>query len=157
VSLVEVAVGLAILVGLVGIVLPVLPGTFVILAAVVVWATETGGAPAWTVMGVATAFLAVGAVAKFLLPGRRLKAAVPTPTLVAGALLAVVGFFVIPVVGVFVGFPLGIYLAERQRVGAAAAWPSTRVALRAIGLSILIELAAGTLAAGTWVAGVLLT
>jgi uncharacterized protein len=157
VSLVEVVVGLAILVGLVGIVLPVLPGTIVILAAVLVWATETGGATAWTVMGVATAFLAVGAVAKFLLPGRRLKAAVPTSTLVAGALLAVVGFFVIPVVGVFVGFPLGIYLAERHRVGAALAWPSTRVALRAIGLSILIELAAGTLAAGTWVAGVLLT
>ena len=54
--------------------------------------------------------------------------------------LGVVGFFVIPVVGLFVGFVLGIYLAERRRVGQADAWPSTKAALRAVGLSILIEL-----------------
>ena len=61
--------------------------------------------------------------------------------------LGVVGFFVVPVVGLFVGFVLGVYLAERRRVGGAAAWPSTKEALRAVGLSILIELAAGVLAA----------
>jgi hypothetical protein len=104
-------------------------------------------------MAVATAFLAVGAVAKFLLPGRRLKAAVPTSTLVAGALLAVVGFFVIPVVGLLVGFVAGIYAAERARLGPGRAWPSTKAALRAVGLSILIELAAGLLAAAVWLAG----
>ncbi len=50
-TLVEVVVGLAILVGLAGIVVPVLPGTVLILVAVLVWATETGGATAWTVLG----------------------------------------------------------------------------------------------------------
>ena len=40
-------------------------------------------------------------------------------------LLGVVGFFVVPVVGLFLGFVLGVYLAELRRVGAAAAWPST--------------------------------
>ena len=49
-TLVEVIVGLAILVGLAGIVVPVLPGTVLILVAVLVWATETGGATAWTVL-----------------------------------------------------------------------------------------------------------
>jgi len=156
-SLVEVVVGLAILVGLVGIVVPVLPGTIVILVAILVWATETGGTTAWVVLAVSTVLLATGSMVKFLVPGRQLKAAVPNSTLLAGAVGAIVGFFVIPVVGVLVGFPVGVYLAERQRVGAAAAWPSTRAALRAMGVSILIELLVGVLAAAAWVAGVALT
>ena len=156
-SLVEVVVGLAILVGLVGIVVPVLPGTIVILVAILVWATETGGTTAWVVLAVSTVLLATGSVVKFLVPGRQLKAAVPNSTLLAGAVGAIVGFFVIPIVGVLVGFPVGVYLAERQRVGAAAAWPSTRAALKAMGVSILIELLVGVLAAAAWVAGVALT
>jgi uncharacterized protein len=157
VTLVELLVGLAILVGLVGIVLPVLPGTLLILVAVVVWATETGGTTAWAVLAVAVVLLATGGVIKFLVPGKQLKAAVPTSTLGVGAVLAVVGFFVIPVVGVLVGFPLGVYLAERHRVGAESAWPSTRQALRALGVSILIELAFGSLAASVWFVGVIVT
>ncbi len=153
----EVVVGLAILVGLAGIVLPVLPGTLLILVAVLVWATETGGTTAWTVLGVTVVLLAMGSVVKFLLPGKQLKAAVPTSTLAVGAVLGIVGFFVIPVVGMFIGFPLGIYVAEVARVGSTAAWPSTKQALRAMGVSILIELLFGTLAAGVWVFGVLVT
>ena len=153
----EVVVGLAILVGLAGIVLPVLPGTLLILVAVLVWATETGGATAWTVLGVTVVLLAMGSVIKFLLPGKQLKAAVPTSTLAVGAVLGIVGFFVIPVVGMFIGFPLGIYVAEVARVGSTTAWPSTKQALRAMGVSILIELLFGTLAAGVWAFGVLVT
>ena len=52
---------------------------------------------------------------------------------------------------------LGVYVAERRRLGAKAAWPSTKAALRAVGLSILIELAAATLAACVWVVGVVVT
>jgi hypothetical protein len=75
---------------------------------------------------------------------------------VVGLVAAVVGFFVIPVVGFFVGFALGVYLEERRRLaGHDAAWRSTREALRAIGVSIVIELAATALAAGAWVAAVL--
>ena len=156
-SSVEIVVGLAIAVGLIGIMLPVLPGTIVILAAILVWATETGGTTAWVVLAVAALLLITGSVVKFLVPGRRLKATVPTSTLLAGAVVAAVGFFVIPVIGLLVGFPVGVYLAERRRVGADAAWPSTRAALRAMGASILIELLAGLLATATWVTGVVLT
>ena len=58
----------------------------------------------------------------------------------------------IPVVGFFVGFPLGVYLEEllRRQGGHEPAWRSTREALRAMGLSILIELSAAVLAAGAW-------
>lgn len=157
-SLTEVLVALAIAVGLAGILVPVLPGSILILGAVLVWAVEVGGGVAWTVFAVVTLLLVLGGIVKYAVPGKRLQTAgIPASTQWAGAGLAIVGFFVVPVVGVFLGFVLGIYLAEHRRVGSARAWPSTVHALKAVGLSILIELAAGILAAGTWVAGVVLT
>ena len=157
-SLTEVIVALAIAVGLVGILVPVLPGGLLIVAAVLVWAADLGGGTAWTVFAVATTLVVIGGIVKYVVPGRRLKdAGIPASTQWPGVALGVVGFFVIPVLGLFIGFVLGIYLAERRRLGPAAAGPSTKASLRAVGLSILIELLAGALAAATWVAGVALT
>lgn len=157
-SVTEIFVALAIAVGLAGIVVPVLPGTLLIGGAVLVWAAETDGTTAWLVFSVAAVLLAAGSVVKFLVPGRRLKdAGVPTSTLLLAGVLGVVGFFVVPVVGLVLGFVLGAFLAEWRRVGRTAAWPSTKHALRAVGLSILIELIAGMLATAAWVTGVVLT
>lgn len=150
----DLLVGLAVLIGLVGIVVPVLPGSVLILGAVVVWAVVAGSPSGWLVCGLAAALLVVGGVGKYVVPQRRLRAGgVPNRTLVAGGLLGIVGFFVIPVVGLLVGFVAGVYLSELQRVGRARALPSTSAALRAAGLSLLIELAAGLLAALVWLVG----
>jgi len=65
---------------------------------------------------------------------------------------------VIPVLGLFVGFVAGVYLAERVRLADhARAWPSTVAALKAVGASMLIELLSGLLIAATWVVGLVLT
>ncbi len=145
--------GLLIVVGIVGILLPVLPGLLLVLAGIAVWAVPRGDAVGWTVLGIAAAIIVVGSVVKYVLPGRRLRdAGVPTRTMIAGAVLGIVGFFVIPVVGLFIGFVLGVYLAELQRLGSSAlAWPSTKHALAAVGWSIVIELFTGLLAAAVWV------
>ena len=157
-SLTEVLVGVAIAIGLIGILVPILPGSALILVAILVWAAEVGTATGWTVFGVAGAFLVVGTVVKYTVPGRQLKdAGIPASTQWTGVALAVPGFFVIPIVGAFVGFVLGIYLAERRRLGPGAAGSSTWSALRAVGVSILIELTAAILAAAAWVAGVVVT
>lgn len=145
--------GLIIVVGLFGIVVPVLPGTVLVLGGILIWASEAGTATGWTVFAVAAVILVVGEIVKYAVPGRRLKAAVPTTTLLVGGAGAVVGFFVIPVVGVLVGFPLGVYVAERIRLGSSGAWPSTKQALRAVGTSVLIELVAAVVATGVWVVG----
>jgi uncharacterized protein YqgC (DUF456 family) len=151
---VDLLVGLAVLVGLVGIVVPVLPGSILILGAVLVWAAASATAAGWVVFALVTTLLVVGGVVKYALPGRGLRTAgVPGRTLVAGGLLGIVGFFVVPVVGLVVGFVLGVYLSELQRVGPDSAWPSTRAALKAAGLSLLIELGAGLMAAATWLVG----
>ena len=145
--------GLLVVVGLFGIVVPVLPGTILVALGIGVWATEDGSAEAWATLITALVLLVIGAVVKYVVPGRRLKATVPTRTLVVGGLFAVVGFFVIPVVGFLVGFPIGVYAAERVRVGADGAWPSTKAALRALATSILIELVAAIAATAVWVTG----
>jgi len=156
VTLTDLAVGLAILVGLVGIIVPILPGTILILVTLLVWAVELGTAGGWVVFTISVSLLALGTVVKYVVPGRRMQTAgVPNSTIVLGVLVGIVGFFVIPVVGLLVGFVLGVYLAEHRRVGAAAAWPSTKAALKAVGLGILIELVAALLATGAWLVGVI--
>src|SRR6185436_18875082 len=108
----EVLVALAIAVGIVGVVIPILPGTLLVLAAILVWAWDIGTTTSWSVFAVAAVLLGLGAIVKYVVPGRRLKeGGVPGSTLVLGGLLGVVGFFVIPVVGLLVGFVLGVYLA----------------------------------------------
>lgn len=157
-NITEFVVGIVILVGLVGVVVPVLPGSILILGAVLVWASVDGSNTAWVVFALAAVLLVAGAVVKYTIPGRRLKAVgVPNRSLMLGGLLAIVGFFVIPIVGLVVGFVIGVYLAERHRVGRSLAWPSTKSALKAVGASILIELAAALLAASTWLVGAIVT
>jgi len=153
----EVLVGLAILVGLVGIVVPILPGVLLIFAAIAVWAFVTGGTTAWIVLAVATAALLVTGIVKYTWPGKRLQqAGVPNRSLVIGGLLGIVGFFVVPVVGLFLGFLLGMYLSEAQRHRTHRdAWVATVAATKAVALSILVELLGGLVAASVWLGAVL--
>lgn len=151
-GLILVAVGIA--VGLVGILVPLLPGTLLVWAAIAVWAVVTSS---WLTLGVATAILGGGLLTKYLWPARRMRAAdVSGRTLAAGAVLGVVGFFVIPVAGLLIGFVAGVYLAElAQRRDQRRAWASTVHAVKGVALSVGVELVAALAATAVWVAGVL--
>jgi uncharacterized protein YqgC (DUF456 family) len=145
-------------VGLIGILVPILPGSILVVGGILGWAIAVGGPTAWTVFGIATALVVAGAVVKYVVPGRNLEVAgIPATTQWIGVLVGVVGFFVVPVVGLFLGFVLGVYLAELVRVGAKQAWPSTVHSLKAVGLSIVIELGAALAATSVWVFGVIAT
>jgi uncharacterized protein YqgC (DUF456 family) len=149
-------VGATIAVGIVGIVVPVLPGALLAWGAILVWALAVRSTSGWAVLAAATLAIGAGQVVKYVVPGRRLRdAGVPRRSIVAGLVLAVVGFFLIPFVGLFVGFPLGVYLEERRRLRRhELAWASTREALKATGLSVLIELAGTMIAAAAWLGAV---
>lgn len=156
VSLLDALAGLAILIGIVGILVPVLPGLPIIWAAIAVWAIAGDDPARWAVLAIATVATGVAAVAQFLIPGRRmLEAGLPGRSLTIGGIAGLVGFFVVPVIGLPLFFVGGVYAAERARLRAhTPAWDATVVALRGVGLSILIELAGGLIAAGAWLAAV---
>jgi len=148
-------------VGVLGVIIPMVPGLVLCWIAVGVWAIfgDVEGAGRWVVLGVATMIAALGIVVKYAWPGRNLKrSGVPSLSLLAGGVLGLVGFFVIPVVGLVIGFVLGVWVAERIRLGDfGKAWPSTKHALKAAGLAMLIELATALTIAGVWVLGLTLT
>ena len=153
-------VTLALLVAAAGIVVPVLPGTLLALGAFLVWALVTGGAGAWAAFAVLALILGGGQVFKYLLPHRSMTAAgIPGRSIVVGGVCAVPGYFLIPVVGLVVGFVGGVFVAEQLRLrDVQAARSSTWRAMKVTGFSILIELAALLLAATVWAgATVLLT
>jgi uncharacterized protein YqgC (DUF456 family) len=154
---VTVLAGIAIFVGIVGIVVPILPGAILSLAAILVWAIVEHTATGWVVFAICTVLIGASQVVKYVVPERRLReAGVPRRSMFFGVVLGIVGFFVIPVVGMFVGFPIGVYLSELQRQRThAAAWTSTKHALRETGVSMLIELAGTSLAAAVWLIAVL--
>jgi len=151
--------GLAIALGVIGVVVPVVPGLLLSWLGVVFWAFlgDAGSGVKWVVVVVATLVAVLGAGIKYLVPGRRLKSAgVPNSALLAGAVLGLIGFFVVPVVGLILGFVLGIYLVERARLGPGQAWPSTKQALAAAGMAMLIEFTTALAVAVVWVFGLLL-
>lgn len=149
-------IAVIIAVGLIGVVVPVLPGLWLSWLGVLIWSLFESSAVGWVVLVAATALLALSQVVKFVIPGRRMRVAgVSWGSTAIGSILGLIGFFAIPVIGLFIGFPLGVYVSERVRLGShAQAWTSTVHALKAMGLSILIELGAGLLMAAAWLAGV---
>lgn len=149
----ELLVLLVMLIGVVGTVVPVLPGLLLVWAAGVGWAWLDGGGTARVLVAVAlTVLLVAGTVVKYAIPARSATGAgAPRRTLLLGALGAVVGFFVIPVVGFVVGGVGAVFLAELARLGRAElAWPSTRAVLLGVGLGVLVEITTALLMVAVW-------
>ena len=148
---------LLIIVGLVGIAVPVLPGLLLVLGGVLLWALMEGTPLAWGIFAASVVVAVAGVALQYLLPGRRMRErGVATSTLALAVLLGVVGMFVIPFVGAFVGFVLGIYLVELGRNGdRRQARERTKHALVGILHSVGIELLAGLGIAALYVVGLL--
>lgn len=149
-------VGVVILLGLAGVLVPGVPGSWLVWAAVLWWALEDTRALAWAVLVGATVVLLLSQAVRWMLPPRRLRESGATPRMAVyagtGALL---GFLLVPAVGAIPGFLCGIYLSERLRLGGhGQAAASVRRAMRAGGWSVLTELFACLLIAGAWLGAV---
>ncbi|MER6539580.1 DUF456 domain-containing protein [Streptomyces sp900105755] len=151
-------VGLVLVLGLCGALVPGVPGTGLVWAAVLWWALYDPRPVAWTVLVGATLVLLVALVVRWVLPPRRLRASGATARMsVFAGTGAVLGFVPLPVLGAAPGFLAGIYLHEGFRLGRRAeAWAALRAAMDAGGSSVLAELfacllvAAGRLTAVVW-------
>jgi uncharacterized protein YqgC (DUF456 family) len=156
-TVVTVLCGLAILVGVAGTVIPVLPGSFLIGLGLLAWAIWGGeGATGWVVFTIGMVFVLAGMAASAVLAGRKLRQhRIPNRSVAAGIVLGIAGMFVIPVVGLFVGFAAGLLLSELHRTrDVRTALTTSWAALKATGLGMLAEFGLACLAASTWVIGV---
>lgn len=158
-DLITVLCGIAIVIGILGTIIPMLPGVLICWLSVLAWTLfAADGWPRWIVFGLVTIVALIGLVVQYAWPGKRLKqAGVPNRTLIIGGLFAIIGFFVIPVLGLVIGFVFGVWLSEQARLREPGpAWQSTKHALKAAGMYMLVEIASALAIAGVWVGGLLL-
>lgn len=149
--------GVALAISLAGIIIPVLPGSILGLLALLEWALFGGaGWGGWLVFAIGGVLFACGMASSALLTGRRLKQrSIPSRSVLVGAFLAIVGMFIVPVVGLVAGFAVGLLLSEWQRTGhLRGAASSSWAALKATGLGILVEFGFACVAATVWVIGI---
>lgn len=136
--------------------MPVVPGSPLIAVALGVWAVRAGSGVAWSVLVGALVLLAAGWSSTYLLAARRVHGTgVPRSSIAVAGLAGIVGFFVLPVVGLFVFFPLALFGMEYRRLrDRTRAWTSAWVAIRATALGMVIELACASTAAAIWLVAV---
>ncbi|MFE5599781.1 DUF456 domain-containing protein [Streptomyces coelicoflavus] len=149
--------GLVILLGLCGVLLPGVPGSWLVWAGVLWWALKDPQPLAWAVLVGATVVLLLSRAVRWALPTRRKRRDEAMRRLTSyGGAGAVLGFVVVPVLGAIPGFLGGIYLAERLRLGRhGEAMASLRTAMRHGGADLLTELFACLLITGAWLGAVL--
>jgi uncharacterized protein len=148
---------LVMLVGLVGVVVPVLPGLLLVWIASVGTMLYVGtDAVGWAVAAVLTVLFALGTGATIWLPARQgRRGGVPVRSLLAALAGAVIGFFVIPVVGFLIGAFAGLLLGEQLRHGDwQAALSSVGQVMRAYGIGVVVELVVGVTMIGIWLIAV---
>lgn len=152
-------VGVVMAVGLIGTVVPVMPGLLLIWGAGLVYGLLAGfgtvGMAAFVVM---TALFAGGSVLSYVLPHRAgVQGGAAGSSLRLGIVGGVVGFFAIPVLGLPIGAVAGVLVGEYRRLGGwAPAWATTKRVLVGFGYAALAEFIAGLAMIGTWVGWVVL-
>jgi hypothetical protein len=147
----EVIVGLVIAIGVLGTLIPILPGLALVWIAALGYGLVDGFGP---VGGIAFALI-TGLVALGLWLGIRLpqRSAAEAGLSWAGQLLAVafavVGFFAIPVVGAGVGFVAGVFVAVSLR-SRTVAWGATGRTIGAMVRAAFAQFLTAGAAAATW-------
>ena len=156
--LVSVITGVLLVIGALGTIFPILPGSILVIIGLLIWAIVIGGPVGWTVFGIGLLLSGSGMAASALLTGKRLKQReIPNRSILTGAVVGIVRVFVIPVVGLFLGFVLGLYASEWYRLrDPKQAWDASVVAMKSVGLGMLIEFACAGTAIAVWLVGLFL-
>lgn len=156
----ELLIGLAMAIGLVGILIPVAPGIALVWLAGLTWTLlDGGGITRWSLCVAMTALAIIAMVTHVRLPAKAATGTdAPRGTFWLAAGFAVVGFFVIPVVGVLAGFCGGVLLSHLIATNDIhKAFDAMWATLRAFGKSVLIEGACGVGISLLWIVGLILT
>jgi hypothetical protein len=155
----ELFIGLAMAVGLLGILIPIAPGIVLVWLAGLAWTIlDGGGLMRWSLFAVMTALTIGALIANVRIPAKSASQTdAPRGTLWLAALFAIIGFFVIPVVGVLVGFCAGVLLSHLIATNDIhKAFDAMWATLRAFGKSALIQGACGVGICLLWILGLII-
>lgn len=146
--IVSVVAGLLLVVGVLGTIFPILPGSMLIIGTLLVWAWVLGSSASWTAGLIGMALAAIGMSSSLVLTGRKMKKEqIPNGPVTIGVIVGIVGMFLIPGIGLFIGFAVGLLAAElvrRRDFGAAVR--SSWEAIKSMGLGMLLEFLFASLA-----------
>lgn len=149
-------VALTIFIAALGSLTQLYPGNALILIGAIVWAIWHANNVAWVYASVVTLVFVASFFIKWIIPGRyMLRHGVSTGSFVAGVIAGIAGFFLIPLIGLPIGFVLGVYgFAMTKTRSTAEAWKQTKVTLKGVLGTVIIELITTVLAGGIWVLGI---
>jgi uncharacterized protein len=148
-----------ILAGLLGVVVPVLPGLlFVWLGTAGTLLLHRADTTGWLLAGFLTILFALGSAATIWLPARTgRQGGASRRSFVYAGVGGILGFFLLPVLGFLVGALAGLMVGEQQRLGEwGPARDSTVRVLRSYGIGVLVEFTLGITMAVTWLVAVVL-
>lgn len=156
----ELLIAILMAIGILGTVIPLIPGLALVWIAGGLWAYFDGGdgTRMW-LFALMTLFAVIGYAAQFLLPAAATTSSKPPKnTLLIGGLAGLVGFFVIPIIGAPIGFMAGVYTNYFLNTGdSTKAWALTLKTAVAFGWAILIQVFCSVLIALTWIFGLIIT
>jgi uncharacterized protein len=155
--LVTVLAGILLVVAAIGTIYPVLPGSLIAIVTLLLWAWAVGSWAAWVAAIVGSLICVVGWSASALLTGRKLRQLeVPRWSILVAVVGGMAGMFLIPVVGIFIGFGVALLVSEwvRHR-DLRQAWHFSAQTLKAAGTGVLVEFLLVCVAAAVWTIGVI--
>ena len=145
-------------VGLLGLLIPIIPGLVIIWLASLAYGLGVGfQAPGWIFFAIITVIMIVGSVVDNLVMGQQAhKTGASWISVLLAMLFGVIGTFILPIIGGFIGALLALFLAEwirrknwREAMTATTGWAV------GCGWAIVIRFLMGLLMIGIWVIWVL--
>ena len=140
-------------VGLCGVIIPILPGLLLIWITAFVYGFIVGFTPVGIgVMMVLTVLVAISVIKGFVIPKQTATASGASGWSQVGGLVgAIIGFFLIPVIGVLVGALVGVLLVEILLKGNwDEAWTATKGTAKGFGISAVVDLGLGMVMLAAW-------
>jgi len=155
----EIVIGLVMAIGLVGTIVPVVPGVTLVWGAGLAWAILDGADLIhWSLLAIMTIFFVAAHVLSIYIPSKTTSGPKnPKWTFLFASLCAIVGFFIVPIIGVPLGFAIGVFI--RQLIASREfhlALKATGNTLKALGVVVLIQCGCAIAIAATWALGLFL-
>lgn len=154
----ELLVAIVIAIGILGTIIPSFPGISLSWLSLLVWVIlDGGGTTRWVIFLIASGLFVAALIANVVLPARS-GAKIDKNSILISLILGIVGFFVIPVIGLPLGYALGVFITESGRErNVSLAWQRTWNALKAFGYATIVQMACAMGIAFLWLTGLILT